>query len=448
MYLSTESRLNRSKSKPKDGKQEIRIEVDLDKEQGRAPATDRATGQPKAPEIHKVTIKFVKHLSMASIESYLAGTSAFDIPCLEVINFLDHVMREDPTKRLISIKQSFFDRGTQRHDLGGGLEAFKGVYASMRLACKTPGAKPVGVLSVNVDVNNSAFWKESSLGQICQESLMRGKPTQDFRALSQYLGAGTPNSRVHLLRSLKRLMIYTRYVKGQSVEDQKKRPMKINSFLNKTAKQHMLRDMQVGENQPARNISVFDYFQQKWNIRLQYPDLPVVQMHKQIRGNFVVLPMELCFLSDAQRYVGRLSGDQTTKMLAFAATIPSVRWGAVEKGKSMLNWQRDPVLNAYGLKINDSPETVNAKLLTAPEVAFSSGGNEKPGNTGRWKLMGKKFYKLGAPLMSWGVCNLDEKIGDGQLRAWIGQFKSTLNSHGVSVPVDPYVHQELFYGFR
>lgn len=50
------------------------------------------------------------------------------------LDFLDHVLRETPSKTLIAIKRSFFARTEERVRLGSGVEAMKGVYQSIRLA--------------------------------------------------------------------------------------------------------------------------------------------------------------------------------------------------------------------------------------------------------------------------------------------------------------------------
>lgn len=52
---------------------------------------------------------------------------------LTATDFLDHLLREVPSKRLIAVKRSFFARGNVRRVLlGGGVEAMKGVYQSIR----------------------------------------------------------------------------------------------------------------------------------------------------------------------------------------------------------------------------------------------------------------------------------------------------------------------------
>lgn len=50
-------------------------------------------------------------------------------------DFLDHLLRETPSKKHIAIKRSYFGRETaERTLLGRGVEAMKGVYQSIRAA--------------------------------------------------------------------------------------------------------------------------------------------------------------------------------------------------------------------------------------------------------------------------------------------------------------------------
>jgi eukaryotic translation initiation factor 2C len=54
-----------------------------------------------------------------------------------------------------------------------------------------------------------------------------------------------------------------------------------------------------------KDISVYDYFYQRYNIRLEYPYLPLVQTTRD--GFF---PMEVCVLRPNQKYVYKLNGEQ------------------------------------------------------------------------------------------------------------------------------------------
>ena len=61
-------------------------------------------------------------------------------------------MRVTPSKTMYPIKRSFFHHEmVARASIGGGIEAMKGVYQSIRAA-------QGGRLIVNVDTSNSCFW--------------------------------------------------------------------------------------------------------------------------------------------------------------------------------------------------------------------------------------------------------------------------------------------------
>jgi len=95
-----------------------------------------------------------------------------------------------------------------------------------------------------------------------------------------------------------------------------------------------------------KEISVFDYFRQRYNVTLNYWMLPLIETS---RGG--MFPMECAVLLPNQKYQYKLSPDQTTNMIKFAVTRPKQRVASIEHGVGMLKWAHDPYLNHYGLKI-------------------------------------------------------------------------------------------------
>jgi eukaryotic translation initiation factor 2C len=60
------------------------------------------------------------------------------------------------------------------------------------------------------------------------------------------------------------------------------------------------------KNPPTeRDISVYDYFKEKYSIRLEFPHLPLVQTTRD-----GVFPMEICMLKPNQKYVYKLDSQQ------------------------------------------------------------------------------------------------------------------------------------------
>ena len=92
-------------------------------------------------------------------------------------DFLDHLLRETPSKRLINHRRSYFSRMLDNGDrtlVGFGVEALKGIYQSLRLV---EGRK----LVINADVSNSCFWQESTLDHLAF-SLHGGTHPANFQA--------------------------------------------------------------------------------------------------------------------------------------------------------------------------------------------------------------------------------------------------------------------------
>lgn len=96
-------------------------------------------------------------------------------------------------------------------------------------------------------------------------------------------------------------------------------------------------------------------------------------------------------------------------MIKFAVSVPDARKMAIKDKIALLDWEHDPFLNNYGLKIEPNMLKTKARVLNPPEVMFNGPANDKnasakPGTWGSWNLKGKKFLKGNTiPLRSWGV---------------------------------------------
>lgn len=157
-------------------REETRITVDLDDEQVQEAAA--AGRQPRAPRPgrdnkHTIYLRWTRQVDFHHLRAFLDGQASWSPDCIDTINFLDHVMREGPSQKYTQIKKSFFQRGEQRFDLGGGVEAFKGVFSSLRPVLNDRFQKS---LSVNVDVANGTFWRAQELTRAIGQVFNCGPP--------------------------------------------------------------------------------------------------------------------------------------------------------------------------------------------------------------------------------------------------------------------------------
>ncbi|KAM3422173.1 hypothetical protein BST61_g2542 [Cercospora zeina] len=389
---------------------EVRITVDLDVEQGRQPKvkTDKNT--------FRVIIRQTNKVGFQSLMAHLQGQASFDNTCLEAINFADHLLRQTPSKKFVSIKRSFFPKGGQPNDLGGGVNALKGVYQSLRLV--HPGR-----LSVNMDVANGTFWQAISFVQ----SAVLFCGARDVADLSSQLRNGERGVMGKQLKRMRKVRVLARH-RGKAEIDE----YVIDSFIYTSPK-----DYKVQVTNPAGKqdeLTLYNFFMKKYNININYCGLPLVKMTK---GKNTVLPMEVLTVKENQRYAYKMDERQTSNMIKFAVTAPELRYKHIQDGMQMLNWGNDPVLQKYGVKINPNKTVVDARILVAPTVKFSA-GEAKPGTSGRWDLKNKKFLTPNTlALKSWAVCIVPGRRGGKPDKAvvdnWIQKFVAGYIAHGGKV---------------
>ncbi|CAL8577970.1 Protein argonaute, variant 2 [Xanthoria parietina] len=429
---------------------EFHAMIDLDKEKGRDPST-----VPEGKrDLHRVAIRKSAAVDLQNIYAYLEGRADFGPGVIDAINFLDHVVRETPSNRHINIKKSYFDWNTgDREFLGGGVEAMRGIYQSIRMA---EGKR----LVINVDVSHTCFWNKSSFPMIINQ--LSGH--MDLDSLGIYWrdvkNKEKTNALFQVMKRLKRNNFYVNH-KNRS-ERESKVIWKVHDILPQSAREFKFKLRVAGKpREEGREITLLKYYEERYNIWLQWPDLPVVQCTKKN----TVYPMEACMMCEGQRFPYKLNDHMTTKMLKFAVQPPEQRLQSIQAGTRMLGWDTDPVLKHYELRINPEPIVTKARVLNPPTIQFNK-STFAPGTKGRWDLRGKKFLAPNEkPLKSWGIAILNDPSSaqragtpnQAQVRTFIQTFIQVYQGHGgivetkdpdITGPIsDPAKASELlFYG--
>jgi len=394
---------------------QIKIMIDLDEENGRPPSKD-------GKNAFRLHISMTKKVDLTVIQAYLANKIQFNVNVLEAVNFLDHLLRAGPSQnpRLFPIKRSFFARDGDRADLGGGVEVFRGIYQTMRVA-------QGGKLVVNLDVANTTFWiPQSLINTIKQKNQWRDEAQIAAQLKNESQRRATKNY-------LKKLSVKASYPGNP----QPNTIWKIDGIAEMTPNQHMLNERDQTGKDTGNKITVTTYFKRKYNVNLQFPQLPLIRMTKKMRGEPIYFPMEFLQVQPNQRYGTKCSETQTANMIKFAVSPPARRADAINQGKSWLNWGGDKFINNYGLKIDNNQMVTQARILPPPGIRFGKGKIEQPGTKGRWDLRGKQFF-AGNPteLVSWGIgmfTNGRVKLGQAQVEKFAMDFIKAYRGHGGQV---------------
>ncbi|KAL9030315.1 MAG: hypothetical protein Q9196_001543 [Gyalolechia fulgens] len=423
---------------------ELRLEVDLDAERGRQIPEDRSR------DTVRIVIRAARtgaKIDLNIIHEYLNGRVSMGPPIFDAINFLDHLIREYPSKTLVGVKRSYFHPKLGDLDnIGGGIDAMRGVYQSIRMA---EGKR----LVVNIDVSHTTFWHVASFPMIINQ--LTGHQNLDTVQTSwRDVKSGKTNYKYEAMKRL-RANTFTVDHKGRSREEAQKRH-RVASIIPKSTYDYTFQPWDKEKNRLMPETTIFDYYYKTYNVYLNHPHLPLVSTGKIItkrdaKGNIVskgpiIFPMELCTMCENQRYPYKLNEAQTSSMIKFAVKRPQERLQGINKGLDMLGWAKDPYLKHYGLTIDRNQIQTNARLLPPPKLQFA-GSIVEPGTRGSWDLRGKKFLSPNvAPLISWGVTviqstSYQRQIQTPEVHVFVKAFIQAYKAHGGMVMnEEPLIH--------
>lgn len=133
-------------------------------------------------------------------------------------------------------------------------------------------------------------------------------------------------------------------------------------------------------------VTVAAYYEQQYNLKIRFPALPMVESRKREK-----YPMELCFVSDGERWKETLQGAETAEFIKFATGPAFVRKAQIEENLKKLAWHNQKELEMFGVSIKPQFMELEGRVLPPPIPQYNQGTDNRPPTTGRWNLKGKIF---------------------------------------------------------
>ncbi|KAI7822858.1 Piwi domain-containing protein [Gamsiella multidivaricata] len=319
-----------------------------------------------------IKLVFVAIIDIAELQLFLEKRGPFTTACATAIQALNVILTHKPFSEMINVGRSVYVPEGAR-DLGGGIEKWDGVFQSIR-----PGQD---ACYLNIDTTATAFIKGGNavevFGDIARiQDLRRGLSSYDITKIE---------------RVLKGCDFTVKHEKSQ-------RRFKLVKLSEKGADRTYFK--MVSNDGVSREISVEEYFRQAHGFSLRYPALPC--FGAKGRENISYFPAELCFINPGQHYKKKLNEEQVAAMIKTTAIRPDARAQKINSSLRILDFDRNPYLEAFGLRISTRMASVPARILPPPMVQFSSGIQERP-NSGVWNLPRSRPFKQGSRLESWGL---------------------------------------------
>ncbi len=167
----------------------------------------------------------------------------------------------------------------------------------------------------------------------------------------------------------------------------------------------------------GEQISVVDYFKEKWRINLRYPQLPVVELYNPAdRNKSHFLPMELVTIDEWQRSLKPLTTDQRAKVTKKTVVKPGERYGMIRRVADERRFDQDTYLQKFGLKVHSNDMLmIPGRILTPPEIKYKSPQDDERDiiervQIGKWYL-NNRFNKP-REIRTWALVLVSQKEPD------------------------------------
>ena len=230
---------------------------------------------PRGKTTLRVNFSYATEFTLSDLTAYINKGIPNSAEILQCLTFLNQVIADSLTKssRYVAVGRKYFptdddEREISRIDDFSLLEFRRGFYQAIHWG-------GTSCLTVNVNVTTGIFWN-SQMHTIVQLALRTiGKRAEEGIVLS------TLND--HQLRLISRnvrgLKFFVKY-RGPAKEKQ----VHMATSVSKETARGKEFDMK------GEMISIVDYYQKTYNVRLRYPDAPLIKKG----DNF--FPMELCYI--------------------------------------------------------------------------------------------------------------------------------------------------------
>ncbi|KAI5332232.1 hypothetical protein L3X38_022361 [Prunus dulcis] len=325
------------------------------------------------------TIKFVNELKLCKLKEYLSG-HVLSIP-RDILQGMDLVMKENPTRCLVSVGRNFYPaESNENDDLGCGIAAFRGFQHSLRLTSQGP--------ALCLDYSVLAFHKRMPVIDFLQQQI-RGFTLRDFTRFKGKV--------VDVLRGLK-VTVTHRKTKQKYI---------IKGLTDKNAGDITFDAVDIDGQCPPRKVRLLDYFSEKYK-EIQYKNIPCLDLGKNGRKNDT--PMEFCVLVEGQRYPKEnLDRNAAIKLKDMSLASPENRENMI---RGMVQSEDGPcgggIIGNFGIVVNKNMTPVTGRVIVPPELKLgpSSDGRMTKVTVDRekchWNLVGKSLVE-GKPISRWAV---------------------------------------------
>lgn len=254
-------------------------------------------------KLFRINIKLVSKYDGKELSRYLSKEDNDWIPLpQDYLHALDVVLRESPSEKCIPVGRSLYSSSMGgAKEIGGGAVGLRGFFQSLRPTQQG--------LSLNVDSSVSAFHESIGVIPYLQKRL------EFLKDLSQRKKRGlSGDQKIEVERALKNIRVFVCH--RETVQR-----YRVYGLTEEVTENLWFAD------RDGKNIRLLSYFKDHYNYNIQFRNLPCLQIS---RSKPCYLPMELCMICEGQKFLGKLSDDQTARILKMGCQRPKERKAMID----------------------------------------------------------------------------------------------------------------------
>ncbi|KAF8378733.1 hypothetical protein HHK36_030082 [Tetracentron sinense] len=342
--------------------------------------TSDAPEKDQQLKLFQINIKLVSKLDGRELNRYLGKDGEDWVPLpQEYLHALDIVLRENPTEKCIPVGRSLYSSsmgGTK--DIGGGAVGFRGFFQSLRPTQQG--------LALNVDFSVTAFHESIGIIPFLQKRL---EFLFDLSQRKTRCLVGEEKKEVE--KALKNIRVFVCHRKTEQ-------RYRVYGLTEEATENLWFKD------RDGKNLRLVDYFKDHYNHDIQFRNLPCLQIS---RSKPCYLPMELCMICEGQKFLGKLSDDQTARILRMGCQKPRERKAIID---GVMGGPIGPTSGEHGrefkLDVSREMTKLNGRVLQPPRLKLGDGGHVRDLTPSRhdrqWNLLDSHVLE-GARIESWAL---------------------------------------------
>ncbi|CAL4940068.1 unnamed protein product [Urochloa decumbens] len=352
-------------------------------------------------KVFRVNLRLVSKLSGEDLNKYLnEEKDGIPLP-QDYLHALDVILREGAMEDSIPIGRSLYSKSMgEAKEIGGGAVVLRGFFQSLRPTKQG--------LALNVDLSLAAFHENIGILAYLQKccDFMKDLSQMKTRALAE-------DERREVEKALKNIRVFVCHRET----DQR---YHVHGLTEETTENLKFRD------RSGKDYTVLGYFKEHYNHDIQFRKLPCLQIG---RSKPCYVPMELCMVCEGQKFLGKLSDEQTSKMLKMGCQRPSERKGLIKAVvEGAFAARSNSYADQFSLQVSKDMTELSGRILLPPKLKLGNGGRIKDITPDRydrqWNLMDSHVAE-GSKIKSWALISFG---GSPEHQSFVPKFINQLSS--------------------